>query len=113
MAFAAGAGASPTPQVIQCWSTCSTNCVNAGKLRGRLCLADGVCAFLTRITIREANQLLKVLKLSASRLARQTTSLPETSEVVFALLMGKYFKFGKELLTDNFSNSTCSCLTRN
>lgn len=47
LALAATISAAPSPQAISCWSTCSTDCVNAGHLRGGLCSASGTCTCLT------------------------------------------------------------------
>jgi hypothetical protein len=52
-AFAAilvsGVAAAPSPQdaVVECASTCSTDCVMGGNLRGGICSSDGTCTCLT------------------------------------------------------------------
>ncbi|KUJ13153.1 uncharacterized protein LY89DRAFT_687384 [Mollisia scopiformis] len=58
IALAATTSAAPAPQtaVIDCWSTCSTNCVQSGLLRGGLCDASGTCTCLTG-TKREAEPM--------------------------------------------------------
>ncbi|PVH83837.1 hypothetical protein DL98DRAFT_585303 [Cadophora sp. DSE1049] len=47
LALASTAAAVPAPQAIECYSTCSTNCVRDGNLRGGICDAAGTCTCLT------------------------------------------------------------------
>ncbi|RDW56490.1 hypothetical protein BP5796_13131 [Coleophoma crateriformis] len=52
----ASVAAAPAPQdpAVQCWSTCSTDCVNSGSLRGGLYSTDGTCTCLSRVKERAA-----------------------------------------------------------
>lgn len=46
---ARGAAPAPEPQVIECYSTCSVGCVQAGHLQGGLCDASGTCTCMTGV----------------------------------------------------------------
>jgi len=49
LALASSITALPSPQSpsLNCYSTCSTSCIQAGSIRGGLCSSDGTCTCLT------------------------------------------------------------------
>ncbi len=53
LAGLATANPGPSPDIISCWETCSTDCESAGLIHGGLCDSAGTCTCVSGVKERD------------------------------------------------------------